>query len=260
MATRSSSPLGLSARKCFFIPSDSNWKSPVVSPRWNNSIVSLSSAGSASTSTSMPRNSFMLAKHSLITVSVLSPRKSIFRSPSDSTKWPSYCVVRSDSPSVAITGVVSRSGSRLMMMPHACTPLFLTEPHSSSARRSTRFVSSVPWSRSLRRSGLASYAFSNFLMVGSKGTIEASRLASGRGISSARATSFMLLRGARKLKVTMCPTCSEPYFSVTQSSTFWRPTSSKSTSISGIEMRSGFKNRSKSNPCFKGSTLVMRRQ
>ena len=85
MATRSSNRLGSSARRCFFIPSDSNWNSPVVSPRAKSSKVSLSSIGMLSMSISTPRNSWMLARHALSTVSVFRPKKSIFSRPIGST-------------------------------------------------------------------------------------------------------------------------------------------------------------------------------
>ena len=58
-------------------------------------------------------------------------------------------------------------------------------------------------------------------------------------------------------KVTMCATWSAPYFFVTNSSTLPRPASSKSTSISGMEMRSGFRNLSNSRSYLIGSTFVM---
>ena len=162
MATRSVSFSGWSAMRYFFIPIDSNWKSPVVSPRPKSSYVSLSSSGILSVSSSpsalriasgtrglsLPRS----ATHSFSTVSVLRPRKSILSRPTGSTKCPSYCVVRSlssapgasDAPfplpfapplsGVGMTGSVSAIGSREMMTPQACTPGWRMQPSSRPAR------------------------------------------------------------------------------------------------------------------------------
>ncbi|EJX03517.1 hypothetical protein EVA_08380 [gut metagenome] len=58
----------------------------------------------------------------------------------------------------------------------------------------------------------------------------------------------------------MCATLSAPYFCVTQFNTRPRPSSSKSTSISGSEIRSGFKKRSNSKSYLMGSTCVMPKQ
>ena len=148
MATRSVSFVGWSAISHFFMPSDSNWKIPVVSPRPNSLYVSWSSSGilSGSRQPSGPRRNSgtrgllgpRIATHSFSTVSVLSPRKSILSSPTGSTKCPSYCVVKSDSPSVGITGSVSISGSREMMTPQAWTPGWRIPPSSFFARSMRR--------------------------------------------------------------------------------------------------------------------------
>ena len=75
----------------------------------------------------------MSATHSFSTVSVLRPRKSIFRRPTGSTKWPSYCVQSSDSSGVGITGSVSMSGSREMRMPQAWMPGWRMQPSRRAA-------------------------------------------------------------------------------------------------------------------------------
>ena len=143
----------------FFMPGDSNWKSPVVSPRLKSAYVSLSSSGMRSGSSSpealriaagtrglsFPNS----ATHSFSTVSVFNPKKSIFKRPTGSTKWPSYCVVKSLSPvsaprsplpffppfsGVGMTGSVSTMGSREMMTPQAWTPGWRMHPSSLAAR------------------------------------------------------------------------------------------------------------------------------
>ena len=103
-----------------------------MSPRWKTRNVAGSSSGIDERSTSSPRTSLIVARHSLKTVSVLRPRKSIFSRPIGSTKWPSYCVFISDSPSVGMIGSESMSGSREMRMPQAWTPGWRTDPWSFS--------------------------------------------------------------------------------------------------------------------------------
>ena len=92
MAIKSSSRFGSRSLRYLFIPVDSNWNIPVVSPLLNNSKVLLSSSGIVSILISIPFDFFMLSMASLIIDSVLRPRKSILRRPTDSTWLPSYCV------------------------------------------------------------------------------------------------------------------------------------------------------------------------
>ena len=97
-----------------------------------------------------------------------------------STKCPSYCVVIKLSFSVGLTGIVSISGSRLMIIPQACTPTFRVVPSKRMASsRMRRFSESFPSSTS------ASFGFSlNALakvILGVFGTIAASALASESG-------------------------------------------------------------------------------
>ena len=72
--------------------------------------------------------------------------------------------------------------------------------------------------------------------------------------------SRMQVFGAIEPNVTMCETWSAPYLLATYSITRPRPSSSKSSSMSGIEMRSGLRKRSKSRWCGMGSMSVMPRQ
>src|ERR1700735_4807222 len=55
----------------------------------------------------------------------------------------------------------------------------------------------------------------------------------------------------------ICETRSRPYLLATYSMTRSRPSMQKSTSKSGIDTRSGFKNRSNSRSCSMGSKSVM---
>ena len=155
MATRSSKRLGWSARRCFFIPGDSNWNNPVVSPRENSSKVSLSSRGISSASSVTCFDFLIFSRQVLMIDNVRNPKKSIFIKPIGSTKCPSYCVVIKLSPSVGITGMWSVSGSRLIRIPQACTPVCRTEPSKISASRMVFAIRGLGELFSFSRSGFS---------------------------------------------------------------------------------------------------------
>ena len=79
-------------------------------------------------------------------------------------------------------------------------------------------------------------------------------------MSSTRPTSRTTAFAFMVPKVMICATFSRPYLRVTYSMTSPRRRSQKSMSMSGSEMRSGFRKRSKSRSNCSGSTSVMRRQ
>ena len=56
----------------------------------------------------------------------------------------------------------------------------------------------------------------------------------------------------------MRATASAPYFWVTYATTRSRPPTEKSVSMSGMDLRPGFRKRSNSRPCSRGSRSVMR--
>ena len=76
-------------------------------------------------------------------------------------------------------------------------------------------------------------------------------------MSSARPTSFSAAFAAIVPKVMICATFFPPYFCRTYSITSPRRRMQKSMSMSGIEMRSGFKKRSNSRSYCSGSTSVI---
>ena len=76
-------------------------------------------------------------------------------------------------------------------------------------------------------------------------------------MSMARPTSLIAAFAAMVPKVIICATFSRPYLCVTYSITSPRRFMQKSISISGIEMRSGFRKRSNSSSCCSGSISVM---
>ena len=80
----SSKQSGLSSFMNDVIPGDSNWNTPAVFPSPIMLYTFLSSKSILSKSISIPRFSLIILTASLITVKVLKPRKSIFRSPSSS--------------------------------------------------------------------------------------------------------------------------------------------------------------------------------
>ena len=80
------------------------------------------------------------------------------------------------------------------------------------------------------------------------------------GTFSTLATSFMEFFVAILLYVMICAQFSYPYFSCTHCNTLPRPSSSKSVSISGSEIRSGLRKRSNSKSYFIGSIFVIPRQ
>ena len=75
------------------MPSLSNWKMPSVSPEEMSAYTAGSLKSRWSISTSIPRFLRMSATASRMTVSVRSPKKSIFKSPSASILCILYCVV-----------------------------------------------------------------------------------------------------------------------------------------------------------------------
>ena len=83
------------------------------------------------------------------------------------------------------------------------------------------------------------------------------RSASPGGIRSTRATSFTAARAFMVPNVTIWPTLSRPYRWRTYSMTSPRRSKQKSTSMSGIDTRSGLRKRSNSRSNLSGHTLVM---
>ena len=89
------------------------------------------------------------------------------------------------------------------------------------------------------------------------GTSLAILSASNNGKSRTLAVSLIEDFAAIVPNVIICATLFLPYFSTTQSITLDLPSSSKSMSISGNDILSGFKNRSKSKSYLIGSTFVI---
>jgi hypothetical protein len=91
------------------------------------------------------------------------------------------------------------------------------------------------------------------------GTILAILSPSAYVIPIARATSRMTALAPSVPKVMIWETFSAPYFFRTYSMTSSRRSSQKSMSMSGMLIRSGFRNRSNNRPYRNGSILVIAR-
>ena len=198
---------------------------------------------------------------------VFKPKKSILISPVSSMTEPSYWVTSISSPVslsfAVLTGTTSEISYRPMMTPQAWTPVLRTFPSSICAYFSvSRTNGSGPVAASFNSGTYSIASFSlNFFMSGIlSGTNFAKRFASARGTFCTRATSLMADFVAIVPYVIICATRSAPYFSVTQRRTSPRPSSSKSVSISGKEIRSGFRKRSNSKSYFIGSIFVIPKQ
>ena len=149
----------------FFMPPDSNWKMPLVSPRrkssstrWSSRGILSRSSGSSTVSPaaarlasasrptarkissagSVSRISFFANS---IVESVRSPRKSILRRPTFSQVGPSHCVTASSAPPAARqSGTMSSSGRVATMTPAACTPWLRAWSSSPRAWSNTRAI------------------------------------------------------------------------------------------------------------------------
>ena len=225
-------------------------------------------------SKSIPLECLIFLSASLIMDSVLSPKKSIFIRPIFSITLPEYCVTNTSSLTFLSMAVESGANflksSAPIITPHACIPVCLTVPSRREALSRVSFISNLLLYKSL----IKGISFMQLLMLTGSDFPFASTLSSGNlsgmasvisltisnGMLFTLATSFILDFVAIVPYVMMCATFSFPYFSVTHFNTSFLPSSSKSISISGSEIRSGFKNLSNSKSYFIGSISVIVKQ
>ena len=197
---------------------------------------------------------------------VFSPRKSILINPVSSITEPSYWVTSIFSPvslsSAVLTGTQSVISSRQIIVPQACTPVPRTFPSSILAYLIVSRTKGSEEASAACNSGTYSIALRRFSFLSGilSGTSLARRSDSERGSFCTRATSLIASFVAIVPYVMIWATFSWPYLFVTQRSTSPRPSSSKSTSISGNEIRSGFRKRSNSKSYWIGSIFVIPRQ
>ena len=154
-------------------------------------------------------------------------------------------------------------GSLQIMKPHAWIPVPRTVPSSILAYlmvlRNFGSADVSAW----RSSGVYLMALGRFIFIPSgnlSGIALHKALEISNGTFSTRATSLIEFLVAILLYVIMCAQLSCPYLSSTHRNTFPLPSSSKSVSISGNEIRSGFRKRSNSKSYFNGSILVIPKQ
>ena len=179
-APKSSNTVGFKSLTSFFIPPDSSWNTPSVSPLFKRSKVSGSSSGILFISRSIPWRILIKSRVSLMIVRVSSPRKSIFKRPSFSMCTIGYCVVVVFSFESAI-GIISSSGLCEIITPAACVPTWFLSPsrcRASSTRRLTISFSSQSFF-----SSMPSFSASSSLVPGAEGIMPAHLLESENGMS-----------------------------------------------------------------------------
>ena len=147
-----------------------------------------------------------------ITVSVRSPRKSIFKRPNSSNVTIVYCVVML--PSEALdSGTNSSTGFGLITTPAAWTEVCRGSP-SKRIAISISFFAESSVSYIVRSSGFIFIAFA-IVIPSSIGIAFATLSTYAYGRSNTRPTSRITIRADIVPNVTICTTWSAPYFLVT---------------------------------------------
>ncbi len=151
IAITSSNSVGLSSRRYRFMPLDSNWNTPVVSPRPSSAKVFSSSRGISLRLISVLYTRLIIRSASLMMVKLLRPKKSILSKPSSSicpigncAATTPFCAISSGTYSTRLSGAITT--------PQACTPWLRTVPSSAIAISITDLLVSLV-SYSFLRSG-----------------------------------------------------------------------------------------------------------
>jgi hypothetical protein len=127
------------------MPLDSNWNTPVASPRCSIANVGPSSSGRVSMSIRCPDDSSISRTASSMTSRLRRPRKSILSSPSRSTSPIAYWVTSSLSTPLRCSGRYSTSGRSPITTAAAWMPSCRIRPSSGRAMSiRSRAVMSVP--------------------------------------------------------------------------------------------------------------------
>ena len=190
------------------MPDDSNWKTPVASPRASISYVLRSSSGIEPMSR-LPISSTALS----ITSRLRRPRKSTFSSPTATTLFIENCVTTSWSAPFCCSGTVFISGSAPITTPAAWIESWRVSPSSGFARST---ISRVTGSESYAwRSSAPGFRHSSSVCPGPSGIAFATLSTTPYGTSSTRPASRTAARAAIVPKVMICATRSRPYFSAT---------------------------------------------
>ena len=218
MAIKSANLSGFKSRKCFCIPTDSNWNVALVSPFWYNWNVFSSSNGILSKSILIPWFCLISSSAVFKIERVFNPKKSILITPASSITDPSIWVTHKSESLAVATGIISVKSLGAIIIPAACIPVLRMEPSNFSASCNTNALKSVPLYISLNFLMLSMSSawypsfsandFSPSLAVkgackqrpnsvpGLSGTNFANKLDSDNGKSITRATSLILLFAA----------------------------------------------------------------
>ena len=129
----SSKRSGCSCRKIFFIPADSNWKTPFVIPCRNNLNVASSFKSIVAILKLVLSSCFWISRNAMSKIFKFdNAKKSIFKRPSASTgPFGNWVTNRPSSPSC--TGIVSTNGSADSTTPAACKDELRGSPSSLRA-------------------------------------------------------------------------------------------------------------------------------
>ena len=122
------------------MPVDSSWNTPSVSPSEIILYTPSSSMGMSSLSQTVPPPARTISMVSMMTFSVRSPRKSIFRRPSASTVVMGNCVVITSS--LVCSGQYSTTGSAVISTPAAWVDALRGMPSSLRAMSMSRRTAS----------------------------------------------------------------------------------------------------------------------
>ena len=163
---------------------------------------------SLSNSTSIPLFCFTKSFVSCITVKVLSPKKSIFKSPNSSNVVMIYWV--EIIPSLTYRGTYVSTGSFVITIPQACVEACLGIPSNPIAISNNFFIS---WSDSYFSNSSLFCSIAFFIVIcNSLGIIFASWSASAYGKSKALPTSLITILADIVPNVIIWETWSVPYF------------------------------------------------
>src|SRR6266511_1568070 len=196
----SSNSVGFTCRSASRMPDDSNWKTPVESPRASIAYVCASSIGIFVMSSPLPISSTALS----ITSRLRRPRKSIFSSPSASMSPIGNCVTTSWSGPFCCKGTMFVSGSAPITTPAAWIESARVSPSSGCASSTISFATG---SLSIaRRSSAPGLRHSSSVCPGPSGISFAILSTTPYGTSSTRPASRTAARPAIVENVMICAT------------------------------------------------------
>src|SRR5882757_7317910 len=190
-------------------------------------------------------------------VSVVRPRKSNLTRPIASTSSLSNWLTAASVPWAQYNGQKSVRRPGAISTPPACIPTLRVRPSSGRASSTISPASSSAATASAKAGSSRNARSSVHGSVGLCGISLDSRSHFEYGKSSTRPTSRTTAFAPSVPNVAICATACAPYLCLTYSITRSLPSWQKSMSKSGIDTRSGFRNRSNSRSYCNGSRSVM---